>query len=43
MEAVTKGTDQPRLHLIAMKLPAALLGGISVSLQQASGYSGEGE
>jgi hypothetical protein len=26
-----------------MKLPAALLGGISVSLQQTAGYSGDGE
>jgi len=26
-----------------MKLPAAPLGGISVSLQQAAGYSSEGE
>jgi len=43
MEAVTKGTGQPRLHLIIMKLPAAPLGGISVSLQQAAGYSGEGD
>jgi len=29
--------------VVLMKLPAAPLGGISFSLQQAAGYSGEGE
>jgi hypothetical protein len=29
--------------LVKMKRPSAPLGGISVSLQKASGYSGEGE
>jgi len=29
--------------VVLIKLPAAPFGGISVSLQQAAGYSGEGE
>jgi hypothetical protein len=44
-----KQTINPVSHIdrwgfvVLMKLPAAPLGGISVSLQQSAGYSGQGE